>query len=72
MGFRELFALAKGRGWTGEEERAFAGLTQEARNLAVRELAREAGGVQVEDRVGSDGVVYAAFWRVGGAGDCCR
>jgi hypothetical protein len=67
MGFRELFELAKGRLWTPEEERAFGALGQEARNQAVRELAGEAGVrgacVRVEDRLGTDGVVYSAFWR---------
>lgn len=62
MGFRELFVLARKRPWTAAEEQAFAALTQEARNQAVKALAAEAGGVQTEDRRGSDGVVYTAFW----------
>ena len=28
----------------------------------VRELAREAGGIETADRVGTDGQVYTAFW----------
>jgi hypothetical protein len=75
MSFRELFQLAKGRAWTPEEERGFGGLAQDERNQAVRGLAREAGArgmrVEVEDRRGSDGVVYAAFW-VDGSDSRCR
>ena len=37
-------------------------MNQEARNAAVVALAREAGGVRTEDRVGTDGVTYTAFW----------
>ena len=62
IGFAELFRLAKKRGWTAEEERAFQALNQPARNAAVLELAREAGGIHTEDRLGSDGLVYTAFW----------
>jgi hypothetical protein len=29
----------------------------------VKQLASEAGGVRTEDRIGTDGVVYTAFWR---------
>ncbi|MBX3392750.1 MAG: hypothetical protein KF787_08890 [Phycisphaeraceae bacterium] len=62
MGFRELFELAKGRAWTAEEERAFQQLDQDARNEAVRQLAAETTCVSTEDRVGSDGKTYTAFW----------
>ncbi|HYF15990.1 MAG TPA: hypothetical protein VD971_13050 [Phycisphaerales bacterium] len=62
MSFRRLFALAKGRPWTPEEEREFAALDQPARNEAVKRLAAEAGCVRTEDRRGTDGVVYTAFW----------
>jgi|GEM_PF-6737475 len=66
LSFRDLFELAKGRPWTPDEERAFAALPQDARNQAVRDLAREAGirgaCVRIEDRLGTDGVVYTAFW----------
>jgi hypothetical protein len=62
MGFRDLFHLAKKRHWTAAEEQAFAALSQEARNRAVKALAAEAGCVQTEDRLGCDGVVYTAFW----------
>lgn len=66
MGFRELFELAKKRPWTSDEERAFAALDQDARNIAVKSLAAEAGCVQTEERRGSDGVVYTAFWMTQG------
>ena len=62
LGFADLFRLAKKRNWTPAEERAFAGMNQEARNAAVVALASEAGGVRTEDRVGTDGVTYTAFW----------
>ena len=62
IGFADLFRLAKKRGWTAEEARAFQSLTQPERNAAVLELAREAGGIHTEDRLGSDGLVYTAFW----------
>ena len=47
---------------TPAEERAFQGMDQVARNAAVVALAREAGGIDTEDRVGTDGVIYTAFW----------
>jgi hypothetical protein len=63
IGFADLFRLAKKRDWTAEEERTFAALTQPERNAAVLELAREAGGIRTEDRLGCDGLVYTAFWQ---------
>lgn len=63
IGFRELFFLAKGREWTQEEGAAFKALDQPARNHAVKQLAAEAGCVRTEDQVGTDGVVYTAFWK---------
>ena len=63
MGFAELFELARGRPWTDEEVRGFQALDQPGKNAMVRQLAAEAGGIRTEDQVGSDGVVYTAFWR---------
>jgi hypothetical protein len=63
MGFRELFVLAKGREWTDEELQAFQALDQDGKNRAVKTLAAEAGCVRTEDQVGTDGVVYTAFWK---------
>ena len=62
IGFADLFRLAKRRDWTAEEERAFQAMTQPERNAAVKALAREAGGMHTEDRIGTDGQVYTAFW----------
>jgi hypothetical protein len=62
IGFADLFRLAKKRDWTADEERVFQALDQEARNTAVVELAREAGGIRTENRVGTDGLIYTAFW----------
>lgn len=62
IGFQDLFRLAEGRAWTGAEERAFAGLSQPERNARVKALAAAAGNVRTEDRVGTDGLVYTAFW----------
>lgn len=63
MGFRELFFLAKGREWTEDEARGFQALNQEGKNRMVKQLAAEAGNIETEDQVGTDGVVYTAFWR---------
>ncbi len=63
MGFRELFQLAKGREWTQDEATAFQTLDQQGKNRTVTQLAVEAGCIRTEDRVGSDGVVYTAFWK---------
>jgi hypothetical protein len=63
MGFADLFRLAKGREWTEEEVREFQALDQAGKNRMVKQLAAEAGGVRTADRVGTDGVVYTAFWR---------
>jgi hypothetical protein len=62
IGFADLFRLAKRRDWTAEEERAFQAMAQPERNAAVLELAREAGGIHTENRLGTDGLVYTAFW----------
>ena len=62
IGFADLFRLARKRDWTAEEELAFQVLTQPERNAAVLDLAREAGGIRTEDRIGTDGQVYTAFW----------
>lgn len=62
IGFAELFERAKGRPWTDAEARTFAALDQDARNAMVRELAHEAGDIRTEDRRGTDGVIYTAFW----------
>lgn len=62
MGFADLFRLARKRIWTTEEKDAFQALDQDARNAAVKQLAREAGCVRTADRLGTDGLIYTAFW----------
>jgi hypothetical protein len=62
MSFGELHALAHGRAWSADESARFAALSQAEKNAAVRTMAAKAGNVDVEDRVGADGVVYTAFW----------
>jgi hypothetical protein len=62
FGFADLFRLAKKRAWTAEEEKGFRSLDQRGRNAVVKQLAREAGCVRTEDRTGTDGLVYTAFW----------
>jgi hypothetical protein len=63
MAFAELFRLAKGREWTEEEVREFQALDQQGKNQVVKQLAAEAGGIRTEDQVGTDGVIYTAFWK---------
>jgi len=63
IGFADLFRLAKDRDWTPAEEQAFQSLDQAGKNAMVVALAREAGGIVTEDRVGTDGVTYTAFWQ---------
>ena len=62
LGFVDLFRMAHGRRWTEQEKRVFLDLDQEGRNEAVRDWARRAGGIVTEDRIGTDGVIYTAFW----------
>ncbi len=62
LGFADLFRMAHGRAWTEQEELIFRALGQRDRNEAVRDWARQAGGIVTEDRVGTDGVTYTAFW----------
>ncbi|MGB5674832.1 MAG: hypothetical protein WBO43_09820 [Gemmatimonadota bacterium] len=65
MGFSDLFRLARKRAWTSDEEDTFKALEQDARNEAVRQLAQESGCVRTENRRGTDGVIYTAFWLEG-------
>lgn len=62
MSFQQLFERAKGRSWTTEESQAFGALSQPQRNAVVRQWAAEAGHIRTEDRRGSDGLIYTAFW----------
>ena len=61
--YADLFEAVRGRAWTDAERGAFESLTQPQRNAWVKEMARAAdGAVSTEDRVGTDGQVYTAFW----------
>lgn len=62
ISFADLFRRANGREWTAAEERELLAMDQDARNAWVRELAETAGDVATEDRRGTDGRVYTAFW----------
>lgn len=60
--FDDLFRLANEREWTAAEKNDFMQLDQEARNQEVKRLADKAGDIRTEDRLGTDGVTYTAFW----------
>jgi hypothetical protein len=60
--FADLFHLARGRPWTAQEEDYFRSIDQDTRNRLVKELASAAGCVRTDDRRGSDGLIYTAFW----------
>ncbi len=60
--FADLFRAAEGRDWTSEEEAGFVSLTQDERNEWVSRLAAKAPQFTTKDKVGTDGVVYRAFW----------
>ena len=60
--FDDLFRLANDRDWTIEEKRVFLAMDQDARNEEVKRLAKKAGCIRTEDRQGTDGLTYTAFW----------
>jgi hypothetical protein len=60
--FDDLFRLANGRQWTAEEKQAFLEMDQPTRNREVKRLAHKAACIRTEDRLGSDGLIYTAFW----------
>ena len=60
--FDDLYQLAHQREWTRDEKAAFMALDQAGKNLEVKRLAEIAGCVRTEDRLGTDGVCYTAFW----------
>lgn len=67
LGFADLFRMAHGRAWTAQEARMFADMGQQDRNEAVKDWAGRADGIVTEDRVGTDGITYTAFWLDPGA-----
>jgi hypothetical protein len=63
--FADLFRMVRGRPWSDAERTAFEAMDREARNEWVRTLAAQSDGrIATEDRRGSDGLIYAAFWPV--------
>jgi len=60
--FEDLFRAAYGRGWSENEKAQVYGMTQADRNEWVSQTAAKTD-FKTEDRVGTDGVVYRAFWR---------
>jgi len=65
--FEDLFQNAKGRVMSDEERNSLEAAPQEDRNRRVREWVAETGGEFVcEDRRGSDGRIYTAFWSFDG------
>ena len=61
--YADLFEAVHGRTWTEAERGAFEVLAQPQRNAWVKDLAKAAGGrVATEDRLGTDGEMYTAFW----------
>ena len=62
VSFADLFRRVHRREWTADEEFALRAMDQEARNRWVRDLARQADDVRTEDRPGTDGRAYTAFW----------
>lgn len=63
LGFAELFTLAKGRPWSEAERSEFYAMSQIEKNEWVQLRAEEAGSVETQDRRGTDGLIYKAFWR---------
>jgi hypothetical protein len=62
MSFADLHLRAKGRQWREEEVEAFRLMSQAEKNKWVLAMAAEADGVKTEQRIGTDGVTYIAFW----------
>jgi len=61
--FDDLHQVVFGCTMTEAEKTALYDLPQTDRNAQVGEWARKIGW-QTEDRLGSDGVIYTAFWPV--------
>jgi hypothetical protein len=60
--FADLFIAAEGRTWTSDEEIVFKNLTQRQRNEWVSSLVVKAPEYVTQDKVGTGGVMYRAFW----------
>jgi len=62
--FDDLHKAAFGRLMAVEEADSLRRQTQDEKNATVREwTARTNGAFRCEDRLGTDGVTYTAFWR---------
>ena len=59
--FNDLFKAVFNRDMTPEEKADLYAQTQEARNAIVKGWAGQSRW-RVEDRIGSDGIIYTAFW----------
>lgn len=65
--FDDLFVAVNGRVMSEVERRALYDLPQQQRNEWVRQMAaRTMGRFACQDRQGTDGVTYTAFWAVQG------
>ncbi len=63
--FDDLFLAAHHRPMTDAERQALRDRDQPARNRLVRQwVAETAGDFACEDRRGTDGVLYTAFWQI--------
>lgn len=62
FGFGDLFRAAHGRAWSDAERADFEALGHDERNAAVRRWAASTSVIRTEDRLGSDGRLYVAFW----------
>jgi hypothetical protein len=61
--FDDLFRAAHQRDMSEAERSAFAALDQPGKNLAVKQMVTKTGGrFTCEDRTGTDGLTYTAFW----------
>lgn len=61
--FDDLFVAAFGEAMSDARRRELYALSQDRRNVTVREwVGRTAGRFACEDRRGTDGVIYTAFW----------
>ncbi len=62
MSFGDLYRSVRGVEWPAPEKEAFNNFSQEEKNAWVTTLAAEVDFVQTERKVGTDGVLYVAFW----------
>ena len=63
--FDDLFQAVHGRAMSPRERGELYGLPQHQRNRWVRQMVDQTrGSFACEDRQGSDGLTYTAFWQV--------